>query len=308
MAVMKECVNCTATQMQTMAKNQPVGYHFIYDLPHNIIRKYEVYMDSTCTPESATSSGRVSGQHKDGNGVDCTSFKAADEITPVNLGVQAIFNSLRATWLVNPTLANTAKAQVADFPTGSGGHVYDASKIAWDYPQGEFRSFQDYLEQQALTSRANANAFCEGLGDFIYGVSIAVNSVDVGAPPQVLTVHMTLDRQNATVKLKICNSSGDCVNFDVKVVNGQIAGLTYTGTFDAENMMLPSATGATPGQLNQWHWGFGPDADHFAQQIHDRTGVTVPSRPGCGSDFHSGLVVARVNGVVDSMTWQCIPN
>ena len=31
-AVMKECVNCTATQMQTMAKNQPVGYQFDYDL------------------------------------------------------------------------------------------------------------------------------------------------------------------------------------------------------------------------------------------------------------------------------------
>ena len=51
---MKECVNCTAMQMQTMAKNSPVGYAFVYDLAHNIIRKYEVYMDSDVRSQSRT--------------------------------------------------------------------------------------------------------------------------------------------------------------------------------------------------------------------------------------------------------------
>ena len=110
---MKECVNCTATQMQTMAKNQPVGYQFVYDLAHNVIRKYEVYLDSNCAPEGGASSGPAGGaQH-------CGSFKGADEITPVDPGVQAIFNSLRATWLVNPQLANTAKSTVSGFPIDS---------------------------------------------------------------------------------------------------------------------------------------------------------------------------------------------
>jgi hypothetical protein len=287
--------------MQTMAKNQPVGYAFIYDLAHNIIRKYEVYWDSTCGPQQAP-------QVSSGNGANCGSFKAADEVTPVNPGVQNIFNSLHSTWLVNPTLANQARSEVQNFPLDGNGIPYDASKIAWDYPQGVYLSFYNYIRDHVLGSRANANAFSPGMGDFIFGVSVAVNSVDVGNPPQVLIVHVTFDRQIATVHLMVCNNSGDCVNFDIKVLDGAIDSVTYTGTFDSDNMMLPSQSGQTPGQLNSWHWQYGSDADHFAQMLNQRSGVQVPTRPGCGSSFHYGLTVARINGAIDSMTWQCIPN
>ena len=302
-AAMKECVNCTATQMQTMAKNLPVGYHFIYDLAHNVIRKYDVYMDSTCANQPVIRSSTLDGDEtqKDRNGIDCGSFKAADEV-PVNPSAQNIFNNLHLTWVNNRPLADTQTA-IGTMPPG-----FDPSKIAWDYPQGQFVSFESFLRNQVFNTKANANAFAQSMGDFIFGVSFAVNSVDVGNPPQVLLVHITLDRNDATVYLKICDNTDVCVTYDIKILNGQISQMIYKGTFDSENMMLPSQSGATPGQLLGWHWQHASDGDHFADMLHQRSGLPVPQHQGCGSDFHYALQVARVNGVVDSMSWSCIPN
>ena len=58
----KSCAACTATQMETTAKNtMPLGVAFIYDLTGHVIRKYEVYMDSTCgvQPDPAKHSGEM---------------------------------------------------------------------------------------------------------------------------------------------------------------------------------------------------------------------------------------------------------
>ena len=316
-ALMKECANCTATQMQTMAKNSPVGYTFVYDLGHNIIRKYDVYTDSTCAgnpaPQNSATGGHEAAQASGvggGGGVQCGSFKAADEVTPVNPGVQNIFNSLRAAWLVNPTLANTAKARRVDPPINPNtGQPFNIPAVGWDYPQGEYRDLYEYLRDVVLgTTRAAANDFAPGLGDFVFGVSMAVDGVDIGAPPQVLTVHIALDRGYGVVHIDICNANGDCAKYDVTVVNGVVTKIAFDGAFDSANMMYPSATGAAPGQATSWHWGLGTDADHFAQMVHQQSGFNFPMRSGCGGSYHYGLVVARVNGVFDSATWICIPN
>lgn len=309
-AVMKECLNCTPAQMQTMAKNQPLGYHFIYDLSHNIIRKYEVYMDSTCAQQPVIQSWTGAGQQvQAGNGTDCSSFKAADEMTPMDTDVQNILDSLHSVWLVNPILANQAKATRQSPPVNpNSGQPFDLPRAAWDWPSGEGEDLRDYLRDDVLSSRNSANTFVPGLGDMIYGVSMQVASVSIGSPPNVLQVSVALDRANSAIHFEICNANGDCAKLDANIANGQVASVTFNGVYATGNMQYPSQNGQAPGQGNFWHFGLGTDADHFGQQLRNNSGVTLPIRPGCGGSFHYGVTVARVNGVVDSITWSCIPN
>lgn len=311
-AAMRECPNCTAAQMQTTAKNLSVGYHFVYSLQQNVIRKYEVYLDSDCLIDpgdsEATAKANDEPQAQSGNEINCGSFKAADQVTPVDPEVQAIFNSLRAAWLASPTLVTTQKAVVLTPPINPNkGQPFNIPKVGWEYDQGEYEDMREYLDS-VLTSRGAANALSPGLGDFIHGVSLAVDSVDLGSPPNVLSVHIVLDYNTGMVKIDICNADLDCAKWTVTVIGGHITNIHFNGAYDKRNMQYPSQSGASPGGNNSWHWMHGSDADHFAQQIHNNSGVPVPIRAGCGSSFHSGLVVARVNGVVNSMTWQCIPN
>src|SRR5215467_7455871 len=84
---MKECANCTQAQMLAKAKNNPPGMVFIYDLAHNVIRKFNVFMDSTCANQPVVQSRAGEGQHVQdtgGNGINCGSFKDAEEWTPVD--------------------------------------------------------------------------------------------------------------------------------------------------------------------------------------------------------------------------------
>ena len=311
--VMKECVNCTATAMQTMAKNQPVGYHFIYDLAHNIIRKFDVYMDSTCRPTPGGPANQAGdqdpGTDQAGGGTNCGSFKAADEMTPVDTDVQNIFNSLHSVYMVNPTLANTAKATRTNVTINPNtGQPFDLPRAAWDWPSGEGEDLREYLRDVVLATRTSANNFAPGLGDMIHGVSIRVSNVSIGSPPNVIQVSVALDRSIGVIHIDICNANGDCSKLDVQISNGVVQNVTFNGTYAVDNMQYPSSSGNAPGQGNFWHFGLGTDADHFAQQLHNNSGVALPTRPGCGSSFHYGITVARVNGVVDSITWSCIPN
>ena len=117
--------------------------------------------------------------------------------------------------------------------------------MAWDYPQGDYENLFQQLRDVTLGTRLSANRFSPGLGDFIFGVSFAIDSVDVGAPVPVM-VHVTLDRNNAVVHLEICDSSFTCSKFDVYIDHGAVTKLEYRGTFDNSQMMLPSQSGATP--------------------------------------------------------------
>lgn len=310
-AVMVECKNCTATQMQTMAKNQPVGYQFVYDLANNIVRKYDVYLDSTCVAPAVVQGGADGGdrmpQVAQGNGprVNCGSFKAADEVSPVDPDVQDIFDSLHSAWVVNPTLVNTGRVIRINPLTNPRTHQpFDPARIAWDYPAGNYEDLRAYLWDQ-LENRATANDVSAGLGDYIEGVGVAINGVDIGVG---VLVHIALDRMTGTIRIDICNANGDCAKVEVHVNNGAITNITFDGSFDTDNNMYPNANGTPPGQGGHWNFGNGADGSHFGQSLGNAAGYPIPAPPFCGANFHWGLTVARVNGQMDSATWQCVAN
>jgi hypothetical protein len=309
-AVMVECKNCTPTQMQTKAKNQPIGYQFVYDLANNIVRKYDVYWDSTCIAPPVVQDGpggadQTQAAQGNGPGVDCGSFKAADEVSPVDPDVQDIFDSLHGAWLVNPTLVNTGKVIRIDPLMNPRTHQpFDPARIAWDYPAGTYEDLREYLWSE-LENRATANDISPGLGDYIEGVSIAVNGADIGVG---VLVHISLDRMTGTIRIDICNANGDCAKVEVHVNNGAITNVTFDGSFDTDNNIYPNANGTPPGQGGHWNFGNGSDASHFGQFLGNAAGYSIPSPPGCGPSYHLGLTIARVNGQIDSATWQCVAN
>jgi len=300
-AVMVECKNCTATQMQTMAKNQPVGYQFVYDLAHDVVRKYDVYWDSTCVAPAEVQGGA----RGNGPGAACGSFKAADEAGPVDPDVQDIFDSLHAVWLVNPTLVSTGKVIRTDPLINPRTHQpFDPARVAWDYPGGNYKDLRDYLWNQ-LDGRATGNDIAPGLGDYIQGVSVALNGVDIGIG---VLVHIALDRMTGTIRIDICNANGDCADVEVHVSDGAITDITFVGSFDTDNNMYPNANGTPPGQGGHWNFGNGADGSHFGQSLGNAAGYPIPAPPFCGPNYHWGLTIARVNGQIDSATWQCVAN
>lgn len=306
---MTECVNCTQAQMLAKAKNHAPGIVFIYDLAHDVIRKFEAFSDSTCGTGPVTeSSDDAPQQLQDGgnSGVDCGSFRNADEWTPVDPDIQAIFDSLHHVWQINPALANTAIATRVGPPVDPNTHQpFNLARVAFDYPQLSFVRFKELIRDEILITRNDANAFIPGLGDEIYGVSVKVNAANVGFP-EIIQVSVALDRPNTIIHLDICNANGDCAKVDVKIANGIVEDVIYNGVFDVEGDMYPSEGGQMPGGTLAWHWQLGPDADHFRQGLLNN-GVSVPTRPGCGADFSWKLVVARVNGQFDSAIWTCVP-
>lgn len=106
-----QCENCSAAQMLAKAKNAPPGVTFVYDLSHHVIRKFEVYLDSTCAP-APVPQGETSGMQKTDERdptTDCGTFKDAVPMLPVDPDVQSAFDALYQTWLINPSLADFAK-------------------------------------------------------------------------------------------------------------------------------------------------------------------------------------------------------
>ena len=306
---MKECVNCSAAQMLAKAKMSPPGIVFVYDLAHNVVRKFEVFTDSTCATGPSIQGGGNGDQETENlgdKGIACGSFRNADEWTPVDPDIQSIFDSLHHVWQINPALANTAVATRADPPIDPNTQQpFNLARVAFDYPQASFVRFKELLRDEILVTRNDANAFIPGLGDEIYGVSVKVNAANVGFP-EIIQVSVALDRPSAMIHLDICNANGDCAKVDVKIANGIVEDVIYNGVFDAEDQMYPSESGQQPGGLLAWHWQIGPDADHFRQGLLHNW-ISVPVRPGCGADFSWKLVVARVNGEFDSAIWTCVP-
>lgn len=301
-----ECPNCTPVAMQNMAKNTAgIGVKFVYDLPHHIIRKYEVYMDSTCGQPPATEGAGSTDTVFD---TDCGSFKAADPFDPVDPDVQATFDALYHAWQVNPALINLHKAErVGNLPVDSvTGAPFDLPKVAWDYPQGSYNRFRGYLQNNVLDTPAHANAFIPGFGDELFGWAMAGFDVQVtvvrGAPQVGATLHY--DRNTGLFQLRVCNANGDCAQFEIHVSNGSITGVDYEGVFNVDDQLYPSASGAAPGSLLHWEFALASDAEHFADQLRHR-GVYVPIRQACAAGMHWGLVGARVNGVLQSSTWMC---
>ncbi len=305
-----ECANCTATQMQTMAKNKmPIGLGFVYDLPHHVIRKYEIYWDSTCAPQPGDSGGAIGGQPvQDAGGADCGSFKAADEMTPVDAAVQATFDALYHVWQVNPTLTKAGDAiKQGPLPYDADtGHAFDPRDVAWEYPQGAYLRFMHYMTV-AVGDQPGANALIPGLGDDLYGWSIA--SIDVGvliggAPG--LTFSLNWDR-SMSKRFDWCVPPAlDCIEMTLTPNAGHTVDVTFLRVVDANQQIYPSENGTAPGNLGSWHFRNG-GADHFADGMR-HGGVYVPLAPNCGYGAHDFLQITRLGTQIIDVNWSCIQN
>ena len=307
----KECPGCSATAMQAMAKNtMPLGLNFVYDLPAHVMRKYEVYLDSTCGPTPVIKSGAGGGGQTEGNGTDCTSFKAADLMTPVDATVQATFDALYSVYTHNPTLATQGKTtRVSLLPVDSvTGQPFDPRYVAWDYPQQSYIRFYNYVQNQ-IGTRAGANALNGSLGDDIYGWSIASVNVGpiLGADPAV-SFSLSWDRSTTTHFEWCVPPDLDCVEFTItRAPNGSVS-LVFNGVLDFDQNHYPSASGTPPGNLN----GFGfphHGGDHFAGGMEHGSGIQVPDQPECGYAMHPFMTTMRdASGHFWGAVYSCVPN
>jgi len=297
--------------MLNKAKNSPPGLAFVYDLPHHVIRKFAVFMDSTCSADPAIQSGAGGADRQpqeDDGGVNCGSFKAAEELVPVDPAVQATFDALYNVWLHNPQLANTGKAtRVNPLPIDPGTHQpFDARTIAWDYPQGSYLRFKNYF-QNAISTHSGANALVPFLGDDIHGWSVA--SVDVGVlisgPPGV-TFSLSWDR-STSVHFEWCVPPDlDCIEMTITRSAGGDVSLVYEGVKDFNDNLYPSESGQTPGNLAAWHFRMG-GGNHFADGMR-MGGVYVPWGPACPYGTHLFLTITRQGSHIIGTNWQCVPN
>jgi hypothetical protein len=310
---MKECANCNATQMHDMAKNRPLGMAYIYDLGHHAIRKYEIYMDSTCRPSAppVASAPTGQGQSKDargGHGTECGSVRAADEMLPVDANVQTIFDHRYAIYQLHPSIAAQGTAGYSGpMPDDSlTGQPFDLRQVAWDYPTGSYMRFKSWI-QTTVNDRSNANNFIPGLGDMIQDVDKPGSTPQPVKDPNgnVVTATINPDPIVSPLHLSLCTPDNDCALWDVPVVNGQVGTVQFNGVFGAENQLYPSGSNQNPNGGPVWNWRNRGDLDHFRSGLTS-IGWDIPGAPTCGSS-HWQLTVARVNGVFDSAWWTCGP-
>lgn len=304
LAQMEECPNCTSTQMLNKAKHSQIGYVFVYDIPHHIIRKYETYMDSTCSQLPAPSLSTDNDQ-KQGDETQCGQFKDAVPAGPVDQDVQEVFDALYHVWTVNPTLATTMKATYrGSMPVDTAtGQPFDLPRVAWDYPQGSYVRFVETIGS-TMQTRNGANSVAPGLGDTMYDVHMGSYGVSIGIPPLVVDLHW--DRNTESVSLDMCDSSGNCAKFKVVPTGGEPA-LTYLGVFDNEQNMWPSMSGTAPGSMTAWPFRLLNAADRFIAGLRGN-GMAIPDFPPCPAFTHEFLEITRQGGVPKFYRWSCVPN
>ncbi len=311
----KSCAACTAIQMQTMAKNtMPLGVAFVYDLTGHVIRKYDVYMDSTCggQPVPQTHSGdRQQTRDASGGGTDCGSFKSADEMTPVDPDVQAVFNNLYYTYVHDYQLAANGEIIHYGVPTDpTHNQPFNLQNVAWDYPNASYEDFMREINS-IFSDRTSMNNWDPGTGDYLFGYE--ANSFHVGiviSVPPAVEGQVSFDR-NGTIHVSICTdnagSPGDCAKLDITVQSGNVS-ITFRGIFNKDNDIYPSANGTAPGNLSQWPFRRGNgSADHFADEMRNH-GVYIPSSGYCSPGTHPFLTTTRQNNQIMFQVWSCEQN
>jgi hypothetical protein len=309
----KSCGACTAAQMQTMAKNtMPLGIAFVYDLAGHAIRKYEVYLDSTCgaqpIPQTHSGSGPQT-QDAGGGGVDCGSFKSADEMTPIDPTVQAVFDALYSTYIHDPQLAQTGQETRYGVPNDPHtGKPFNLQGVAWDYPNASFQDFMTEMNYN-LGTQGMANNFDPYLGDFLYGFKFNGFHLNViiTAPPGV-GGQASWDR-NATTQFQVCTDvGGDCAKFQLTVTSSNLA-VTFLGIFGPDNNLYPSSNGTAPGNLTNWGFRYGGriGGDHFADEMRSH-GVYIPTSGYCPAGTYPFLTTTRQNNQIIFQSWGCEQN
>jgi hypothetical protein len=289
----KQCTGtCTADQMGTQATHNPPGIVFIYDLTHGVIRKFNVFMDSTCgNPYSTEGAGDArSDTSAKGDVINCGTFHNYEEL-PVDSGALTVFEALLAVNQENPQLVGTAKAKYqGSLPTDPVTHQpFDLPNVAWEYPNGTYGRFSQYLAAQ-LATETSANYFAPGLGTYLYAWQQRSRSVSVQIGTTLVNGSITWDRNNTTT-LDVCNVDNDCAEFSLTNPNntGPVV-VSFVGVFDSQRNPYPSPNINRPSTPN-WVWRHptgGGGSFHFGQGLQGNGVQILDDTDACGqnSDYY----------------------
>ena len=280
-----ECSGCGASQMQQAALRAPLGIVFIYDIDANIVRKYDVLMDSTClVPPQVEGLG---GQPATGaSHPACGPERAAEPMSPVDPDVQAVFGALVQAYRVNPVLVLQAAARYqASVPVDPHtGRPFDLVNVAWEYPQGTYDRFRDHVVSE-LGSEQTANGFSPGLGTYLYSWQQHSRTVEIsGGSGAVVSGSITWDRNNTTT-VSICDVENVCAVFSV--TNNHDSGpvdISFAGVKDSQGNYYPSPNVPSP-DSPRWTWRppYGGGAgESFSNGLRGNGVEIMDSTDGCG--------------------------
>lgn len=294
---MNKCENCSAAQMQTAAAQAvaPGNYIFIYSLSTATVRKYRVYLESTCKydplPEGKADTGTFEERTESNPVPLCGAVKAAIEAGAVDASLRRIFDSMLSVHRMAPSLL--ANGAASWWTTGNGlnrlpndpstGQPYNYSDIAWDLPGGAGYRFMEAIRER-LENESMLRDTDPAMADLIYGVWFSSVNVQItisaapGSGGAAVTVggNVQLDTEKP-VRLKVCNSNGDCVTLSVTRNRTQVS-VTLETIVDRHGNIYPMPNYQRP-SVPSWNFPGGGGATDFGRDLN-RHGVQIWGAPG----------------------------
>jgi|GEM_PF-4960502 len=304
---MTGCENCTPPQMKSLAtrSTSPGNYVFVYSLATNVIRKYRVYLDSTCKYDPLPpGKQRPPGERTESTPKPtCGAYRDAIE-SAVDSSVQAIFNAMHALSLSAPQLLATGSANwwvggngLRHMPPDAAtGQPFNLPDAAWEYPQGTGYRFMDQVGQ-VLQDQTQLRELDPDLAALIYDIWVpSVNvSITISANPSV-TAQGTLQLDvEKPVTLKVCDTDGNCAILKITRDRTQIK-VALDSVVDRNGNMFPMPQLQKPSSPS---WRFpGGTGDRFARTLQNH-GVDIVG-PGAGGWYtiSCGWVGDRLIGCV----------
>ncbi len=152
---MTECANCTQAQMLAKAKNHAPGIVFVYDLAHDVIRKFEAFSDSTCGTGPGTHKQRKRRAAAPGRRQQRRRLRVLSQCGRVDARRSRHSGHLR---FASPGLADQSGAcKHAAMATRVGPPVdpnthqpFNLARVAFDYPQLSFVRFKELIRDEIL--------------------------------------------------------------------------------------------------------------------------------------------------------------
>lgn len=275
------CDGCSAAQMRTKAlqSTPPGNYVFVYNLSSSSIRKYRIYLDSTCKMDPVPDK---EGNQTESNPVPlCGSYKDAIE-SSADQSVQQIFNSMLTVNSHQPLLLSAGKAgnwwvggnginRIPNDP--STGQPFNLPNVAWEYPQGAGYRFMEQV-QSILQNQSQLRLVDPDLAALIYDVWIASAnvSVTISVSPSITAQGNLQVESERPVQLKVCNTAGDCADLEIRRDRTQIS-VSLKQVVTRDGNMYPTPSRQTP-TSPQWSFPNG-GGDGFADNLRAH-GVDLP--------------------------------
>ena len=262
------CENCTAPQMKALAlrSTSPGNYVFVYSLATNAVRKYRVYLDSTCKYDPPSKGAGADEQRTESNPVPlCGAYRDAVE-SAVDPSVQGIFDSMHQLSINAPQLMATGNANW--WVGGNGmrrvgndsatGLPFNLPDVAWEAPQGAAFRLMDELGD-ILKDQNRLHDIDPDLATLIYGIYMpSVNvSITISMNPSVTAQGSLLLDNEKAVKLRVCDTDGNCAIVAITRDRTQL-NLVFDSVVDKNGNTYPSPQLKKP-DTPQWTFpgGYG---------------------------------------------------